>query len=95
MKPEDVKSPQDRLDGSTLEVIFSTGDDGYAIATMSYKGWDATAHEPRVGIRWNGADDAHKGNPTSSGMPTWFILPREIGLAVEALVNAFANRIKA
>jgi antitoxin VapB len=31
-----------------------------------------------LAARWNGDDDRPKGNPVSLGMPTWFVLPREL-----------------
>lgn len=78
VKPEDVVSPRDRLTGP-LVVVFDDGD--WSMATAY---WDKT---PSLLMRWNGSDDRPKGNPISTGMPTWFVVPEKIRWSVLAIAD--------
>ena len=82
-EPEDVTSPRDRI--SDLEVVHNGGEGGWSLAKMK---WD---DEDAIGLRWNGASDdpeyLHIGNPQSRGVPTWFILPKEISDIVENILR--------
>ena len=71
MKPEDVRSPKKRL--NLISVLHTETDpldpDGnWSLALCT---WDNVY---RIGIRWDGRGKL-KGNPTSHGQPTWFLLP--------------------
>ncbi|MCK4980527.1 MAG: hypothetical protein KAS62_09030 [Candidatus Delongbacteria bacterium] len=74
--PNNVISPQDSW--SLNCVIYDEGKGGIAV---SFGQWDGNQV---IAMRWNGTDKPHKGlgNPQSSGHPTWFILPLEIGISV-------------
>ena len=72
MKPEDVRSPQDRI--RNLRVIYSNHDEGWSIAEMEWRHHDSGQWRWRIGMRWDGAP-AELGNPQSSGHPTWFLVP--------------------
>ena len=67
--PNLVLSPKSRW--KLTEIIFSTGSDGWSIASGE---WDEV---PVLGIRWNGGEKEN-GNPQSRGHQTWFILPGEL-----------------
>lgn len=85
--PDQVTSPQDRLDA--LEVIYDGGEGGWSLAKMK---WD---DDPAFGIRWNGTSNdpntPSKGTPNSMGHPTWFILPEELGWMVAAATRALST----
>lgn len=85
--PNQVVSPKRML--ANLQVIYNGGEGGWSLAKMS---WDG---ESAIGIRWNGdsPDTAppSKGNPQSSGHPTWFILPKEIAWMVAAFVQELST----
>jgi len=74
--PENVISPQNYW--ALTCVIYNEEQGGIAVA---FGRWD---NNPVIGIRWNGYDEPHKelGNPQSSGNPTWFILPKELGIVI-------------
>jgi len=67
IKPENVLSPRD-LTQNNVEVIYDGGEGSYSLALV----------DGSTGIRWNGSEDKPKGNPTSRGYATWFILPDAI-----------------
>jgi hypothetical protein len=72
-KPQTVLSPKVAV--SNLRPIYDGGPDSWAAALMDYE------QEPSVGVRWNGEGD-RPGNPQSRGLPTWFVMPKEISVAV-------------
>jgi hypothetical protein len=67
-----------------ITILYDGGMDGFSLALID---WDGVKH---IGIRWNVAfkeqEDADKksgnivcnGAPFTSGVPSWFILPREL-----------------
>jgi hypothetical protein len=79
--PEEVTSPQNRLE--LREVVFQNGDRdrSYAVAIGN---WDA---EPSLLIRWNGTEKQPKGNPISTGYATWFVIPHELEQAILDQIN--------
>lgn len=77
-RPEQVRSPQDRL--QELQVIHDGGEGSWSLARMKWDGENA------VGIRWNGNDSSPNGNPLSTGKPIWFILPEEIAGIVVSII---------
>lgn len=87
--PQDVISPRRNI--SSVEVIFDGGadggDDSWALAVISWRDDDQSQPRQRVGLRWNGTAERPMGNPTSSGRPTWFMLP-ENAIADDALAHA-------
>ncbi len=73
--PRGVTTPRGRI--RNLEVLYNGGgqadDTGWSLARMLWDGEDA------LGIRWNGGSEGDsKGQPTSRGYPTWYILPQEV-----------------
>lgn len=74
--PETVLSPKGSV--AELRLLLNTGEGGWALAAMKWEGADA------LGIRWNGHPGNPIGNPQSRGIPTWFILPDEIGSVLRA-----------
>lgn len=73
--PRGVTTPRGRI--RDLEVLYNGGaqadDSGWSLASMLWDGEEA------LGIRWNGgAEGDSKGQPTSRGYPTWYILPQEV-----------------
>jgi hypothetical protein len=76
-----VQSPRGRI--SDLTIIHDDGETSWSLAKMT---WDGK--ENRYAMRWNGSDDDHGiGNPQSRGVPTWFILPDNIGALIEKSLN--------
>jgi len=70
--PQTVISPKDMW--TLLAVLYCSNEKehGWSIALGQ---WDGVS---RLAVRWNG-DKAHpKGNPTSRGIPTWFVAPEEL-----------------
>jgi hypothetical protein len=76
--PNGVFSPKDRV--KSVEVIYDAGpvEGSWSVAQLV---WDDST---RVGIRWNGDANSHKGNPQARGNPAWFIVPAELESAVLA-----------
>mgnify|MGYP007099641100 CR=1 FL=1 len=74
--PEKVVSPKNHW--KLNYVIYDEGEGKIAI---SYGQW---FQEPVIAMRWNGRNEhgKFKGNPVSTGQPTWFILPLELGVTV-------------
>ena len=91
MRPEDVLSPLNRL--SNLDVIYSSGQGPGSWSVAQFRWLDEINNEirGRVGIRWNGPDN-EKGNPTSSGHATWFVLPENL---ISELVLTYAKWLRA
>ena len=69
MNPKMVRSPKQLV--KNLEVIYDGGEDSWSLVNLE---WDK---KPSLGIRWNGNEDSI-GTPQSRGIPTWFILPKEL-----------------
>ncbi|MEQ6122147.1 hypothetical protein [Reichenbachiella sp. MALMAid0571] len=87
--PKDVKSPKSQISG-TPKIIYdggngdNAGDTGFSLARITWGGKETLA------IRWNVShaewDNQSKvdektickGNPTSRGYPTWFVIPEQI-----------------
>lgn len=67
-----------------IEVLYDGKEDGFSMALIDWEGLD------HIGIRWNVAakeqSDPEKqtgrvkcaGSPSTAGIPSWFILPREL-----------------
>lgn len=70
MKPDQVRSPRDKL--QDLNVVYTNATEGWSVAEIHWLHDDGP--RPRVGMRWDGAD-GELGNPQSTGYPTWFLLP--------------------
>jgi len=80
--PKTVLTPKGSV--ANLEVIYDGGEDSWSLARMLYD--DA----PVMGMRWNGGSSNGKpsiGTPNARGYSTWFILPPEVGEAVENMVR--------
>ncbi len=76
--PQNVISPQDQWNLNC--VVYDGGEGEIAVA---FGRWNENGNEDEViALRWNGIPPKDKGNPTSSGYPTWFILPNDFGFAV-------------
>ena len=96
IRPEDVLSPRDKV--KNLEIIINNDKEDYSIALLEYNGTEC------VGVRWNTTNEKKDniGTPQSRGIPTWFILPKEIAEVYlekflkekEKKENDLKNRIK-
>ena len=76
--PEEVTAP--RLRWKLIKVLYK-GDpsdpekhdpEGYSIALGM---WDDV---PCLAVRWNACEERPAGNPQSRGLPTWFVIPKEL-----------------
>lgn len=65
--PEEVLSPKHSVE-RIIEVIHDPGPGDMSVARILWRG------EERIATRWNGEDQEPKGNPTSHGQPTWFVV---------------------
>lgn len=97
MRPQYAISPRDRIRPGSLEVIHTSKDGSWSLASMSWRRGD-DYDDPNnwydvIGCRWNGdLDDANdKGNPRSHSQGTWFILPEPMKALAEGLVHALAE----
>jgi hypothetical protein len=81
--PEMVTSPKEKV--KELKIVYDGDEGGWSLALMLWEG------KPTVGIRWNGGSGDKRfpviGTPQSHGVPTWFLLPEEVGDVVLALVR--------
>ncbi len=80
--PATVTAPKKFI--KKADVLYDGGEDGFSLAMID---WEGTEH---VGMRWNVAikeqGDREKqegkvicaGSPSLNGVPSWFILPREL-----------------
>lgn len=77
IKPQNVVSPKRFV--SDLNVLYDGGAGGWSLVKLKWDGNDCYA------MRWNGnASNNGIGNPQSRGVPTWFVLPNEVGNMIEA-----------
>jgi hypothetical protein len=72
--PDEVTQPRNHWQ---MDCVIC--DEGEGRISVSLGRWDGNQV---IGIRWNGTENSRLGNPQSSANPTWFILPRELGVAV-------------
>ena len=82
IKPCDVLSPKGVI--SDLRILRDGGENGWSLAEMN---WDGS---PALAMRWNGGSNNGSpsiGNPQSRGIPTWFVLPDDVGNAIKLLIN--------
>mgnify|MGYP001418855056 CR=1 FL=1 len=81
--PELVTSPKAKV--SELHVIYDGGEGNWALAEMK---WD---EKKVMALRWNGGSEDPRfpgiGNPQSRGVPTWFVLPDEVGEVVVQMLR--------
>jgi hypothetical protein len=93
--PDAVTSP--RLQWHLTKVLFR-GDatdpskhdpHGYSIAVGKWG--DGDNKKPCLAIRWNCNEERPVGNPQSRGLPTWFIIPKEIEAAILSTLPAEAK----
>ena len=80
--PNTVTNPKKFI--KKVQVLYDGREGGFSLAVID---WEGVEH---IGIRWNVAikeqSDAVKqegkaicaGSPSSNGIPSWFILPREL-----------------
>jgi hypothetical protein len=89
VKPELVVSPKALV--SELSVLYDGGENNWSLAKMKWDGCSVLA------LRWNGGSKDPRfpgiGNPQSRGVPTWFVLPDEIGSATIEMLK-LAKKIK-
>ncbi len=82
--PVNVISPRNFV--RSVDVIYSSGPGGWAVALLEYDG------RPSVAIRWNGSEqEPGIGNPQSRGRPTWFVVPDELATAVRDRAEQLAD----
>ena len=77
-RPEDARSPRHRL--KELRVFRDNGPGNWAAAWVRWDEGDKTG-KWSLAMRWNGSDNTPRGNPTSRGHATWFIVPDEMACA--------------
>jgi hypothetical protein len=71
VEPATVWAPKASI--RAVEVLYNRGPGEWSVARVTWE------DRERIGIRWNGGDDAPGiGNPQSRGNATWFILPDEL-----------------
>jgi hypothetical protein len=77
VRPEEVLSPKHSVK-QVIEVIHDPGEpDTMCVARILWRG------EERIAMRWNGSNKQPKGNPTSHGQPTWFVLEKDDPIEAE------------
>ena len=69
MNPYLVKSPKNKVN----EIYKVFPEKYFSLAVLKY------GEQTRIGIRWDGEDN-ELGYPHSYGYPTWFILPKNVGI---------------
>lgn len=80
-----IQSPRANV-GGPYKVVYVHLDERFAIVALD---WD---EKPSLGIRWFWGS---KGNPCSTGYPTWFIYPSELVLSLlNGLPLEFSERRK-
>lgn len=67
-----IKSPQNKV-GGPYAVLYKDQNEGWAAVALTWR------KEPRIGIRWFWPP---KGNPTSHGVQTWFIVPQSLSIHI-------------
>jgi hypothetical protein len=80
--PRTVLSPKGSI--ADIEVIYDGGENSWSLARMK---WDDS---PVIAMRWNGGSANGQpsiGNPQSRGYPTWFVVPDEVGEAIEKMIQ--------
>lgn len=76
MPPEQVIAPQNRWE---MDQVIYSGGPGPGRHAIAIGLWDG---RPSLVMRWNGGDERPKGNPVSTGHPTWFVIPHEYHRAI-------------
>lgn len=84
--PSEVSAPKNKWHLVSLLVDNGPEKTSYALGT-----WEG---RPCVACRWNGTKDRPKGNPNSTGNPTWFILGDEIHPLMPMLQNIPDDKMK-
>ncbi|WAS95954.1 hypothetical protein [Nannocystis punicea] len=74
VEPGDVRSPRDHW--HLKQVVYQGDPESFSVATGE---WDG---KPCLALRWNANDWRPLGNPSSSGHPTWFIVPSEVAFGI-------------
>ncbi len=82
MRPEEVTSPKEhwKLD----RVIYDGGNGGWSAAEGKWKGREDPQYpfspvwENVLAIRWNGTSDKDLGEPRTTDIPIWFIVPCDL-----------------
>ena len=74
IKPEDVRSPKRHW--RLTRVLHDGGAGGWSAAEGQWDNGDRWDNV--LAIRWNGGESTEIGNPQSRGLPTWFIVPKEL-----------------
>ena len=83
IQPSTVLAPRNAV--RSVDVIYETGESGWAVARLNWNG------EIVLGIRWNGGEESSLGSPNARGIPTWFILPKELEGVVREHVEELAH----
>jgi hypothetical protein len=80
--PRTVLSPRGSI--KDLQIIYDGKENGWSLARMK---WDGS---PVMAMRWNGGSVngiPSIGNPSSRGYPTWFVVPDDVGAAIEKMLK--------
>lgn len=84
IRAEEVLAPKN-ADVKVIEVLHDPGaPDTMCVAKIWWRG------EERIAMRWNGSSKQPKGNPTSHGQPTWFVVEKDE--AIETAVERAARK---
>jgi hypothetical protein len=81
--PENCHSP--KKNWTLLKVLFDHKEGKPSLAIGM---WDKI---PRLAIRWNGTKGRPIGNPQSRGLPTWFMLPEDMGDMANAAIKSLSQ----
>lgn len=86
--PSQVVSPRGRLKNPGRWYMDPNG--WWSIREFDWVDDDTKTESQAIGCRWNGDpnDPASKGNPISTGHPTWFVLPEPFHAMARALLDA-------
>lgn len=68
--PSKVISPKSSV--SAVRILEDKQEKSFSVARLRYN-----QHE-ELACRWNGSEDEPSGHPNSRGIPTWFLIPKEM-----------------
>lgn len=86
--PSHVVSPRGKLKNPRRWYVEPNG--WWSLMEFDWLDEDTGQLKPAIGCRWNGSanDPSSKGNPISTGYPTWFVLPEPFHSMARALLDA-------
>ena len=87
IQPEEITAPRQKW--TLIKVLFKGAPEDYSIALGKWEG------HPCLAMRWNAYKGRPVGHPHTRGLPTWFVIPKQIEDSIISTLSSESKVIAA